>query len=209
MCANFPFKNEIEGTNSCFGERNARATLLPFFFVTQTSCLQWTKVLNNFKHNNIILLDVHPFFLSNDNPLSSKFVEESGLNDLDNEGTPEYRAENWKDKGNSLFSKGKTKYKEALDCYSKAIQQKTDDKLANSIYYSNRAAVHLALGIICTFSLLISTKENYGHTIEDCKEAIKLNDKNIKAYYRAARASFMLEKYQQSLTFCNLGLQVN
>jgi len=42
--------------------------------------------------------------------------------------------------------------------------------------------------------------------MEDCKEAIKLSPKNIKAYYRAAKAANTLGKYDEAIHMCALGL---
>jgi hypothetical protein len=51
--------------------------------------------------------------------------------------------------------------------------------------------------------------ENFGHAIEDSKNAIKLDESNIKAYYRAAKGSLCLKKLENCLMFCQLGLKVS
>lgn len=44
--------------------------------------------------------------------------------------------------------------------------------------------------------------------IEDCTKAIELNPKNIKAYYRAAKAANEIEKPLEAIEFCTKGLEV-
>lgn len=73
------------------------------------------------------------------------------------------------DKGNEYVKMGKKHYTEALDCYTRAIDQKIADPQHNSVCHANRAHVHLLLG---------NNRRGY----EDAKEAIRLNDKNVKVY---------------------------
>jgi hypothetical protein len=47
--------------------------------------------------------------------------------------------------------------------------------------------------------LLILILENYGKVRDDCNQAIKLDAKMIKPYYRKAFAEFMLGKYKDGL----------
>ena len=67
-----------------------------------------------------------------------------------------------------------------------------DDEL-NSIIYANRAQCHIIF-------------KNYGHAINDCKQAIKYNQYNFKAYIRAVECSKLLQKYKQVKVYCQLGL---
>lgn len=50
--------------------------------------------------------------------------------------------------------------------------------------------------------------ENYGKSLDDAKEALKLDPKQIKAWYRAAKATFAVRKFDQCQTFCDGGLAV-
>ena len=70
----------------------------------------------------------------------------SALLHLDEEGSPEEVAENWKHRGNVCFRAASYRWDEALANYSNAIAQHSSNRKANSIYYANRAAVHLAKG---------------------------------------------------------------
>ncbi len=83
----------------------------------------------------------------------------------------------WQEKGNEYVKMGKIHYKEAVDCYTRAIDQKSSDPLHNSICYSNRAHVELLLG-------------NNRRAYSDAQEAIKANPANIKV----GLVSWFLEK---------------
>ena len=77
-------------------------------------------------------------------------------------------AKEWKDKGNSLVKE--KKYKEALDCYSKAIELDPNDP----ILYSNRSAMHLNLS-------------EFDEAINDAEKAISLKPDYAKAYLRKGK----------------------
>ena len=101
----------------------------------------------------------------------------------------------------------KKKIYEALNAYYSAIQNKDSlvidetqtredaDRLLSQIY-GNIAASHMLL-------------ENHGHCVNECKLAIKLWKKNIKAYYRMGLSLFKLHKYQASFITIQQGLQLS
>jgi small subunit ribosomal protein S7e len=124
---------------------------------------------------------------SSDNP------ELEAIRSLQREETPEEIAENYKQSGNEAFKLGKSRYGDALRYYDLALEQKCDNATLNATVLSNRAQVHIALG-------------NYGHAITDCTNAIKIDSKNFKAYYRAAISSFHLGKYNQAINYCRGGI---
>jgi len=43
--------------------------------------------------------------------------------------------------------------------------------------------------------------------VEDCKRALEIDPKSVKAYYRAAKASVLNGLYQQGIDFCTKGLE--
>ena len=71
------------------------------------------------------------------------------------------------EKGNQYVKSGKKHYADAIDCYTKAINQKALRDSENSVIYANRAHVNLLLG-------------NYRRALMDAEEAIKLCPTNIK-----------------------------
>jgi tetratricopeptide (TPR) repeat protein len=146
------------------------------------------EILNYFKKNPLFMKEIPK------NPEENELL--SAMIHIDDEGTPEECAENWKHRGNYEFKTGKYRWDAAIDCYSQAINQNSSDKKAVSIYYSNRAAVNLSYG-------------NFKKVIEDCQEAINLDEKNIKAYWRATKAFFYLDKLEDALIFCNKGLKLS
>ena len=69
--------------------------------------------------------------------------------------------------GNQYVKKGKKHYSDAIDCYTRAINQKVLSDSEQSILFSNRAHVNLLLG-------------NYRRALMDAEEAIKLCPTNVK-----------------------------
>ncbi|KAL0949168.1 hypothetical protein HGRIS_014947 [Hohenbuehelia grisea] len=124
-------------------------------------------------------------------PLFMKSLPEDGddvalqaLQELVYEGTPDENAQNFKEQGNDYF-KGK-RYREALGFYTQGLDaQPTDTKLRESLL-CNRAACNLEL-------------QNYGKVLKDCSDAIKLNPKASKAYFRSATALLKLERLEEAL----------
>ncbi|KAK4771216.1 hypothetical protein SAY87_031748 [Trapa incisa] len=72
-----------------------------------------------------------------------------------------------KDKGNEYVKKGRKHYSDAIDCYTRAINQKVLSDSDTSTLYANRAHVNLLLG-------------NYRCALSDSEEAIRLCPTNIK-----------------------------
>ena len=97
-------------------------------------------------------------------------------------------AKDWKDKGNALVKE--KKYKEALDCYSKAIEIDPNDP----ILYSNRSAMHLNLS-------------EFDQSLADAEKAISLKSDYAKAYLRKGKALEGLNKIEEALNTYKLGLE--
>ena len=97
-------------------------------------------------------------------------------------------AEDWKLKGNALVKE--KKYKEALDCYSKAIELDPN----NPILYSNRSAMYLNL-------------TEYDQAIADADKAISLKPEYGKAYLRKGNALEKQQKIKEALETYKLGLE--
>ena len=97
-------------------------------------------------------------------------------------------AKEWKDEGNALVKE--KKYKEALDCYSKAIEVDPNDP----ILYSNRSAMHLNLS-------------EFDEAINDAEKAISLKPDYAKAYLRKGKALEGQQRIQEALDTYKLGLE--
>ena len=97
-------------------------------------------------------------------------------------------AKEWKDKGNGLVKE--KKYKEALDCYSKAIEIDPNDP----ILYSNRSAMHLNLS-------------EFKEALEDAEKALSIKSDYGKAYLRKGKALEGLNKPKEALEAYKLGLE--
>jgi serine/threonine-protein phosphatase 5 len=94
-------------------------------------------------------------------------------------------AEAHKTRGNEHFKLGK--YEEALEDYTKAIEEDVEDGKKAAIYYANRAFSHIKL-------------ENYGFAIEDATQAVAKDGTYPKGYYRRATAYFALGKYKNAVS---------
>ncbi|KAL0355043.1 UNVERIFIED_CONTAM: Tetratricopeptide repeat protein 4 [Sesamum radiatum] len=99
-----------------------------------------------------------------------------------------------KEKGNEYVKMGKKHYSDAIDCYTRAINQKALSNSESSILYSNRAHVNLLLG-------------NFRRALQDAEEAIKLSPTNVKALYRAVKAALSLNLMNEAKSYCEKGLQ--
>jgi len=97
-------------------------------------------------------------------------------------------ANDWKEKGNALVKE--KKYKEALDCYSKAIEIDPN----NQILYSNRSLMHCNLG-------------EFQEALEDADKAISIKPDYGKAYLRKGKALEGLNKIKEALDTYKLGLE--
>lgn len=99
-----------------------------------------------------------------------------------------------KEQGNEFVKKGKKHYNDAIDCYTRAINQKALNESETSVLFANRAHVNLLLG-------------NYRRALNDAEEAIKLCPTNVKAFYRAAKAAIALESLAEAASYCESGLE--
>ncbi|KAH9624348.1 hypothetical protein KSS87_012411 [Heliosperma pusillum] len=101
-----------------------------------------------------------------------------------------------KEKGNEYVNKGKKHYTDAIDCYTRAINQNALSEDETSLIFSNRAHVNLLLG-------------NNRRALEDANQAIKLSPTNAKGFYRAAKASLVLDLPREAISYCEQGLEVS
>ncbi|CAL1357113.1 unnamed protein product [Linum trigynum] len=101
-----------------------------------------------------------------------------------------------KEQGNQYVKMGKKHYSEAINCYTRAINQQALTDSETSLLYSNRSHVNLLLG-------------NYRRAIMDAEEAIKLCPSNVKAFYRAAKASLSLNLLSEAKSFTEKGLELD
>lgn len=104
------------------------------------------------------------------------------------------KADKFKNEGNELMKQ--EKYKEALDFYNKAIEIDKN----NAVYYCNRAAAHSKLN-------------DFTNSIEDCKNALKIDPSYSKAWGRlgwdALHSSFNLLWFLTRFFFSRLALLSN
>lgn len=104
-------------------------------------------------------------------------------------------AEALKKKGNDcLKANTKSAMKEAIECYTAGLEEKCDDAVLNAQLFGNRAHAHILL-------------RQFVEAVDDCRKALKLDPKNMKAYWRAAKASLHLDLCKNGIEFCEAGLR--
>lgn len=138
-----------------------------------------------------------PFFMTELDETDGDGGENANLEALKSlayEGEPHEIAGNFKNQGNDCY-KAK-QYKNAEIYYSKGIDVECDDSALNAALYLNRAACNLEL-------------KNYRRCIEDCKKVLILDDKNIKACFRAAKALFLVDRNDEAKQLLNYGLSID
>lgn len=86
----------------------------------------------------------------------------------------------YKERGNKLFQNGR--YEEALIAYTKAIIRNSNDPS----YFTNRALCYLNL-------------KKWNQAEDDCRKALELDKKNIKANYFLGKTSIYLGQYDEAI----------
>ncbi|CAE7352404.1 ttc4 [Symbiodinium pilosum] len=105
------------------------------------------------------------------------------------------KAEAFKKKGNErLKDNTKSAAREALEFFTSGLEVRCSDPKLNAQLFSNRAHVRLLL-------------RQFVEAVDDCRKAIDRDPKNIKAYWRAARASLHLDLCRNGIDFCEEGLR--
>ncbi|OJJ98104.1 hypothetical protein ASPACDRAFT_123092 [Aspergillus aculeatus ATCC 16872] len=160
------------------------------------------------------ILNRTPLFMTD----MDKALDENGENvmldairALQNEGTRGEVAQSFRSEGNETAKE--KRWIDAKEHYTKAIavlQAKEDkwekpedeeaerklQKEVEAACYINRALCHLEL-------------QNYRSTTLDCAAALKLNPKNVKAYYRSATALLALDKIPEAEDAAARGLAID
>ncbi|CEP07819.1 hypothetical protein [Parasitella parasitica] len=120
----------------------------------------------------------------------------AALQSLVFDGTPDEVAQNFREQGNDCFRAGKAKYPDAIAFYTQALDTECSDSSIIEACLANRAACNLEL-------------KNYGRTLTDCSKCLKINPKNVKAWYRSAKALFALDKLVETIDCCDHALEVD
>lgn len=139
-------------------------------------------------------LNRSPFFmtkLDESDGSGGQNMELEALKALAYDGEPQEIAENFKNQGNGQFKI--KQYKAAIEYYNKGIAIDLDDPKIMSSLYLNRAACNLEL-------------KNYRKCINDCIDGLRYDPKNVKAYYRMAKAFFTIEKLDEALSALEFSL---
>ncbi|KAL4749010.1 hypothetical protein BDW72DRAFT_179106 [Aspergillus terricola var. indicus] len=160
------------------------------------------------------ILNKTPLFMTD----ISKAGDENGenimldaLRALQNEGTRGDVAQNFREQGNEAarekrwidakeyYTKGIAVLRSKEQKWDKPEDEKEEERLLREVEeasYINRALCHLEL-------------KNYRSTTLDCAAVLKLNPKNVKAYYRSAMALYALDKIPEAEDVATRGLSLD
>lgn len=161
-------------------------------------------------------LNKMPFFMNSlptDMDDGENFQALEALKAMNYEGNPTDMITNFKNQGNDMFKAKNYKdarafYQRGLDIDAESYNPDEDTVEANenekpfdinefnlikAVVYSNKAACELSL-------------KNYRRCINDCKKSLSIDSKNIKAYFRMAKAFMMLKLFDESLESIQFGL---
>lgn len=100
----------------------------------------------------------------------------------------------FKKQGNDYFI-GK-RYAEAKGFYTQALHASPMDERLKETLLVNRAACNLAL-------------ENHGQVLKDCSDALALNAKSIKAFFRSAKSLSSLNRFVEAIDCCDHAAQID
>ena len=111
------------------------------------------------------------------------------------DSTPEERAEELKRKGNDAlkYKQNKLYVRKAVQQYTLALLETFEDAKLRAVIHGNRAHAALLLG-------------NDGKALEDAKKCVALDPKNVKGWFRAAKASLGLARLDECVGHCENGL---
>ncbi|RPA80387.1 TPR-like protein [Ascobolus immersus RN42] len=158
----------------------------------------WMSELRSKKPEDVMdALNRVPLFmktLDNSDGNGGDNVELEALKALAYEGNPTEIATNFKEQGNDCYRE--RRYKDAIVFYTKALGARSDDSKLEEACFANRGMCNILL-------------KNYRRAINDCTSALVINNKNVKAWFRCAKAYFMLNKLDESKECIKLGLTVD
>ncbi|KAM0699652.1 hypothetical protein Q7P36_000655 [Cladosporium allicinum] len=162
-----------------------------------------------------------PFFMTQlpeDDGEENILVE--ALKSMAYEGTRDQIAENFKNQGNEAV--GEKRWLDAREFYSKALAALKGPKVPSHLEDGNPMlkVVELdddetcekkerALEEACLANRALCQLEmkNYGSCNRDCASTLKLNPRNVKAWYRAASSCLALDKLPEALDAAECGLK--
>lgn len=121
-------------------------------------------------------------------------AELEALKQLAYDGEPDEIATNFKNQGNERYKA--RDFKNAIAYYTKGLDVDCGVDLITVALLINRAVCNLEL-------------KNYRKCIEDCKKALLIDEKNVKACFRAGKAFFRVGRYDEARQVLRYGLLVD
>ncbi|GMM51611.1 HSP70/90 family co-chaperone [Starmerella bacillaris] len=155
-------------------------------------------IAEQYKNKNAdeMLADLNqiPFFMTEFKEGDEENPQIEALRALAYDGEPDEIAENFKAQGNDCFKT--KKFKDAIQFYTQALDQKCGKNDIDIACLGNRAQCNLEL-------------KNYRRCITDCSRVLDIDSSNIKAWFRSSKAFYLLDKMDECIACCDRGLQVD
>lgn len=149
-------------------------------------------------------------------------MELDALRALQYEGTPAEVAEGFKEQGNEVVKM--KRWKDGREFYTKGLAVLAQRKKIRSLKSPDETGEKPSLAEdeaeigkqkeleeACYINRALCNLElkNYRSTTLDCASAIRLNPKNVKAYYRSSLALYTLDKLAEASDACTRGLTID
>ena len=143
-------------------------------------------------------------------------VELEAIRALQYEGTPAENALSFKEQGNEMvkerrWSDGKEFYTKAIVVLAQKVgeQQGGDQSGAEDMPTEREEERNIEEACYVNRALCNLELKNYRSTTLDCASALRLNARNVKAYYRSSQALLALDKLNEAYDACQHGLSVD
>ncbi|KAK5129167.1 hypothetical protein LTR08_003787 [Meristemomyces frigidus] len=156
-----------------------------------------------------------PLFMNSLDDLDEDNEQLQALRAIAYEGTRAEIGQNFREQGNDCVKD--KQYPNARDFYTKALQALRGPVQPQNPYEEpvvldaeEEESKERAIEEACCANRALCSLEmrNYGACQRDCAAALRLNVRNVKAWYRAASACFALDKIPEALDACQNGLEV-
>lgn len=149
-------------------------------------------------------------------------MELDALRALQYEGTPAEIAQGFKEQGNEVVKM--KRWKDGKEYYTKGLAVLAQRKKVRSLRSPEETGEKPAIAEdeaeirkqkeleeVCYVNRALCNLElkNHRSTTLDCASALRLNPKNVKAYYRSSLALFALDKLAEASDACTRGLTID
>lgn len=169
---------------------------------------------------------IPPIFASTEEELKNSGLADAFSSLAYDDGTPTQHMLAFKKKGNDAFMNGKRNkakniqyYRDAVNHYYEAFawaqkvepkeELKDKDEKNDDPIYTEQELDELKSTLLSNASMAHMQLKNWGYVRDDSKRALAFNDKNVKAWYRLAKAHQALQNWEEAGDAIDSGLAVD